>query len=358
MEIYLLQEKIQIVKWCYSGQSSAQIIDSFMEKFVGRPIPSITTIRRIINNFETHGCVTPFHHKKEPPENTDLEERDILICSSVEENKNITLREIAVNCEVAPSTAQKVLRKHGYKPYKLHKSNEIFPEDRVKRMEFCEAIMEKANNDENFIKNILFTDESSFPLLGRHNPILCTYWSKENLHLTYDAGTQYPQKLNVWSGIVGNHIIGPIFIEGNLNSNKYLDLLRNEVIPRLQNLDDVRMEDIWMQQDGCPCHLTPEVREYLNMIFPGKVIDGRSNLPFPPRSPDLTPCDYFLWGHIKNSLYGFAEDRATNLDELRMKIRNSMQSISPETLANVRRNFYDRLGFCLAVEGGRFEHLI
>ncbi|GBN23572.1 hypothetical protein AVEN_144157-1 [Araneus ventricosus] len=26
-------------------------------------------------------------------------------------------------------------------------------------------------------------------------------------------------------------------------------------------------------------------------------------LPWPPRSPDLTPCDFFLWGYVKDKIY-------------------------------------------------------
>lgn len=57
-------------------------------------------------------------------------------------------------------------------------------------------------------------------------------------------------------------------------------------------------------------------------------------------------------------LYGFQEHRANTLDELRMQIVNSFRGISPEMLFNVRTNFYNRLGFCSAVQGGRFEHLL
>ncbi|KAL1517988.1 hypothetical protein ABEB36_001678 [Hypothenemus hampei] len=217
--------------------------------------------------------------------------------------------------------------------------------------------MERANNDENFIKNILFTDESTFPLLGHANPAVTRYWSRENLHRTYNARTQYPQKLNVWAGILGDHVIGPFFIDGNLNGRKYLDLLQAQVIPAIQQLG-VELGDVWFQQDGCPAHNTALVREYLNRNFPNKVISGWGNILWPARSPDLTPANFFLWGYVKSTIYRFQDDRANNLDELRIKIQNCMQTISPEILANVRRNFYDRLGYCSAQEGSRFEHLI
>ena len=35
---------------------------------------------------------------------------------------------------------------------------------------------------------------------------------------------------------------------------------------------------------------------------------------WPPRSPDSTPCDFFLWGHLKNEVY---KTPPTDLQELR-----------------------------------------
>ncbi|KAJ8945054.1 hypothetical protein NQ318_019052 [Aromia moschata] len=40
-----------------------------------------------------------------------------------------------------------------------------------------------------------------------------TYWSRTNPHWIIEAHTQHPQKLNVWTGIVANRIIGHFFFE-------------------------------------------------------------------------------------------------------------------------------------------------
>lgn len=159
--------------------------------------------------------------------------------------------------------------------------------------------MEKANEDEHFLRNIVFTDESTFPLIGKHNSTRIRYWSQENLHKFYELRTQYPQKLNVWAGILGEHVIGPFFINGNLTGQKYLDLLQQQIVPRIQELVGARFNEIWFQQDGCPAHNAVIVRQYLEEIFPNRLITGRGNIFWPARSPDLAPCDFFLWGYLK-----------------------------------------------------------
>ena len=66
--------------------------------------------------------------------------------------------------------------------------------------------------------------------------------------------------------------------------------------------------DFIIQQDGALPHYHLDVRAHLNINLPGRWIGRASHndsplLPWPPRSPDLTPCDFFLWGYIKDRVY-------------------------------------------------------
>lgn len=353
MDIFSIEERKFVVKCYHRDQSNRQIMHSFQTQF--EKTIAYETVRNIINNFEMHGCLYPKKHRNEATQN---EERDVLICAAVEREPQLSSRTLADQLHIAHSTVRKVLRKNKYRSYKLKKSNEIFPNDKYERFDFCEALLERCNNNENFVNHILFTDESSFPIHGKHNPSVARYWSQINRYMIYDARTQYPQKLNVWAGLLGDHIIGPFLIVGNLNSQKYLALLQNSVIPCVQNIQGINLNDIWFQHDGCPAHNAAPVREYLTNIFNNKLITGWSAIRWPARSPDLSPNDFFLWGYVKSSVYGFQHDRAQTTDELRIKINHCMRNISPQTMTNVRREFVDRLGYCAFQLGDRFEHLV
>jgi hypothetical protein len=41
---------------------------------------------------------------------------------------------------------------------------------------------------------------------------------------------------------------------------------------------------------------TTTVRSYLDETLPGQRIGRRGSVEYPPRSPDLTPLDFYLWG--------------------------------------------------------------
>lgn len=281
---------------------------------------------------------------------------DTMICASVEANSRQSSKQIVETVGTSSSTVRKILKKNKYHSYKIQKFNKIFPENCFQRMQFCETVMEKCNNNDNFLQNIIFTDESSFPLHGNHNPQIVRYWSRERQHLTYNARTQYPQKLNVWTGFLNNHIAGPFFINGNLNSHKYLNLFQDDIVPAIDRLPDININNVWFQQDACPAHNAVPVKAYLSRIFPDRLICAGGNIHWPARSPDLSPNHFYLWGYVKQSIYITQEERAANLEELQQRIVNCMHEILPQTLAKARVHFYD--SYCLMEGGERFEHLL
>jgi hypothetical protein len=74
---------------------------------------------------------------------------------------------------------------------------------------------------------------------------------------------------------------------------------------------------------------------------------------WPPRSPDLTPPDYFLCGYLKQVVYS---NRPQTIEDLKENI--AISNISQETLKKVVRNMVTRANTCYAENGGRFQHLL
>ncbi|GFX28172.1 uncharacterized protein TNCV_424991 [Trichonephila clavipes] len=66
--------------------------------------------------------------------------------------------------------------------------------------------------------------------------------------------------------------------------------------------DYVRQE-LWFQQDGTACHTARATIDLLKDTFGDRLISRFGPLNWPPRSCDLTPLDYFLWGYVKSLVY-------------------------------------------------------
>ncbi|EZA48610.1 hypothetical protein X777_13623, partial [Ooceraea biroi] len=48
---------------------------------------------------------------------------------------------------------------------------------------------------------------------------------------------------------------------------------------------------------------TSFARNILNESFPDRWTGRGGRISWPARSPDLTPLDLFLWGHLKNEVF-------------------------------------------------------
>ena len=58
-----------------------------------------------------------------------------------------------------------------------------------------------------------------------------------------------------------------------------------------------------------------------------------STVLWPPRSPDLTPCDFFLWGCVKDNAY--KPPLPQNVRELQDRIRAAVQTVDGNMLKRV-----------------------
>lgn len=188
--------------------------------------------------------------------------------------------------------------------------------------------------------------------LLRHNS---HYWSDENPYWVRSIDNQHRWSVNVWCGIVDSKIIGPHFFEETLNGERYLQFLRED-LPAL--FDDVSYEtrmNMWFQQDGAPPHFARLVRNYLNEQYPQKWIGRGGPVEWPPRSPDLTSPDFFLWGYLKDVVF---REPPTTRDDMKVRITEACRAITPAMLEATVRNFKKRVRLCIRENGGHFEHII
>ncbi|GFY21813.1 transposable element Tc3 transposase [Trichonephila clavipes] len=112
-------------------------------------------------------------------------------------------------------------------------------------------------------------------------------------------------------------------------------MITNFFIPELNNHD---VQDLWFQQDGATCHTARATR----FIERHRLISSFVPVNGPPRSCDLTPLDYFLWGYVKSLVYA---DKPQTLDHLEDNIRRVIADMRPQMLENVIENWTSRLDY-------------
>jgi hypothetical protein len=77
------------------------------------------------------------------------------------------------------------------------------------------------------------------------------------------------------------------------------------------------------QRDGALPHYHIYVTYFLNETVPDRWIGRCGPTVWPPRSPDLTPVDFFLWGCVKDLVY--VPPLPRDINDLMIRIRESIQ---------------------------------
>ena len=88
----------------------------------------------------------------------------------------------------------------------------------------------------------------------------------------------------------------------------------------------------------------------MTKLFGNRVIALNHAVEWPPRSPDLTPLDIFLWSKVFETPPG-------NLEELEQRIRHETNDLRHDR-AMVRRAVFDmvrRARVCVQRDGGHVE---
>ena len=74
--------------------------------------------------------------------------------------------------------------------------------------------------------------------------------------------------------------------------------------------------DVWFQQDGATAHTARISLAVLRQMFPGRLVSLRGDIGWPARSPDLSMCDFFLWGYLKDKVF---RHRPHTIEEIKQK---------------------------------------
>jgi len=172
-------------------------------------------------------------------------------------------------------------------------------------------------------------------------------------------------KVTVWCGLTSEFILEPYFFEDEhngqlrtttVNGARYEEMLESFVLPALHDrLTDDDFEQLIYQQDGAPPHIFRPVKNLLEESFGGRVISRHFPNEWPPRSPDLNPLDFWLWGYLQGKV--FARSPST-LEELKIAIREEISSITPEQLRSAVNDFTKRINAVIESNGHHFEHLL
>ena len=241
-------------------------------------------------------------------------------------------------------------------PYTINIRHELFPQDPARRLAFCTWLMER---NAHFWPNLVIGDEASFQMnacVSSRNVLEYAPRGYPPMNNNYRLPDSR-QKWTVWVGLCGNgEVVGPLFFPGNVNGEAYLDMLNNNVVPILSQHYEVQANGafrrVWWAQDGAPAHRRIIVRDRLQELFRNRVIAFGQPREWPPRSPDLPPCDFFLWGYLKSRVY---QTPPQNLENIRNRITAEVHSLPRDMVRRAVLNMEIRARLCIERNGAHIK---
>ena len=98
-------------------------------------------------------------------------------------------------------------------------------------------------------------------------------------------------------------------------------------------------------QDNAPVHKSILVTDYLTQM-------GIKTVPHPPYSPDLAPCDFWLFPKLKENLRG---NRYSTIEDMKEAVTRVLNTLTQEDFQGAFQKLLERYNKCIDVGGEYFE---
>ena len=196
-------------------------------------------------------------------------------------------------------TVHRTLRENMLHPYRFIRVQHLHPGDADQRVEYSVWLLGEVQRNPSFCKYILWTDEAIFKREGCFNSRNRHVWSDENPLALRTRAAQVRWQINVWTGNCGEFIVGPYMLPNRMDGPAYKVFLEHVLPGLMAHISDEVRQNMVYQQDGAGPHYATIAHDYLNETFQDRWIGRGGPAAWPPRSPDMTPLDFYFWGYLK-----------------------------------------------------------
>jgi hypothetical protein len=214
-------------------------------------------------------------------------------------------------------------------------------DDRIKRQRLDWA--EDRRGLTEWWKSVIFTDEKKFNLDGPDG--LNSYWhDKRKEKLRFEKRQQGGASIMFW-GAMGARGLGPLVkVEGNINSAKYQDLLRDHFLP---NAARIGGRYFILQHDGASVHRSASTMAWLRA-------ENINTLDWPSHSPDMNIIEN-LWGMMAREVYRGGRV-FSNKHQLERACRDAWASISHQYILSLYDSMPKRINELIEAHGGHTSY--
>ena len=341
--------------------TATQLRRAFVIEFLGAEnhakAPHRRAFQRLVQRFDASGGVTGRAKTEEDRRTTVTNENIRRVEEYFTANEKVSLRDAAADLDLSYTMIWKILRKclkwKAYRPLKVNRLTEKNKEDRLEFVRWFHG------QPEHFEQKVVWSDEKWFVMHPAPNSQTDRIWAPWHPEEEVVCRFQGDSKVMAWVALVDGRALEVRWMvdeEGrnvSVTGDRYLNMIQNQVWPEVRGR--ARRNGYWWMQDGATSHTTLAVLNFLLDKFGGRVISRRSEIIWPPYSPDLNVLDYFFWSY---AMMHVRRRKPTTIDELKETVEDVARTIPEEMIREAVANIRKRCRACEAASGDHFESFL
>lgn len=128
-----------------------------------------------------------------------------------------SIRQAVLELGFSKDSIHRILKKHKFHPYSFSLVHSLKETDFRRRVNFCEFILTRFQENHLFLDNVIWSDEAKFTKNGLFNRHNSHYWSDSNSHEFQCTNFQERWHFNVYCALRNDGVVKLHFYEDNLN---------------------------------------------------------------------------------------------------------------------------------------------
>ena len=286
------------------------------------------------------------------PSTTSTDDNKARVDGIVMQDRRVTVREIADQTQIPKSSVQGIIDDLGYHKVCARWVPRLLTEEqRHTRVMICRQWRSRMRREgaEHFLKRIVTCDET---WVYQYDPE-----SKQQSSVWVHSGSPRPQKAKVcksankvmhliffdYQGIIYDHVV----VRGHtITGQYYSDVLKNQLLQKMRAKRPELIANGWiLHHDNAPPHTSQVCRDTIDEL-------EVEILAHPAYSPDLAPCDFFLFPELKKRIRGH---HFQSSEEVNNAVMGILKTLSEEGFLKVFEMWQERWNKCILSEGHYFE---
>jgi histone-lysine N-methyltransferase SETMAR len=269
------------------------------------------------------------------------------IAAERESDPHLSARKIAKKLEVAPSTVCRYLKnvlqlKCRHMRWIPHRLSEP---QKAKRAELAVPMLRALAQHDDPSFSALFTGDESWMFYDYHpRTMWVASWEEPD---EFERTTHHQKKtmITIFFNVNGQYVLDILPKGAKMNSEYFAEHVIANLGWACRADDALQGQLITVHFDNAPIHNTKRVADELEAW-------GMERLEHPPYSPDLAPCDFFLFGYLKELL---ADKHFSTEEELTNAIGEAMEEIPKRVFRDAFIGWQNRLQTCCDAGGMYIE---